>query len=285
MGTMENFGFFLSRTFATTKAKKRIWPFVPGSYYVLDPAAPVAVTTLGSVALAKEVADAKPTGLCIVGKVETENIGIEKIIRNVISNPAIRYFVCAGAEPPKHLTGATFLALFKNGIDAARRIPGSPGMRPVLPNLDRAEVDAFRRQVEPINLIGCTDPALIAVKVAELAARAPKPPLPPLDLPVPPAEAVVPHVVATAPPPDRIKLDKGGYFVIDPRAEGLFVEHYDYRDRLLRTIEGPDARTVYWSLILNGWVTKLDHAAYLGKELARADLCRKLGQPFVQDAA
>jgi tetrahydromethanopterin S-methyltransferase subunit A len=285
MGTMEDFGFFLSRTFATTKAKNTAWPFVPGTYHVLDATAPVAVTTLGSVKLAEEVAKARPKGLCIVGKVETENIGIEKIIRNVISNPAIRYFICAGAEPPKHLTGATFLALFKNGIDAQKRIPGSPGMRPQLPNLAPAEVDAFRRQVEPVNLIGCTDVAAIARQVEELAARPARPAPPAVDLPVPAAEAITPHVVATAPAPERIKLDKGGYFVIAPREDCLYVEHYDYKDRLVRTIEGKDARTVYWTLIQNGWVTKLDHAAYLGKELARAEASRRTGLPFTQDAA
>lgn len=285
MGTMEDFGFFLSRSFATTKAKNTAWPYVPGTYFVLDAAAPVAVTTLGSVALAEDVAKAKPKGLCIVGKVETENIGIEKIIRNVISNPAIRYFICAGAEPPKHLTGASFLALFKNGIDANKRIPGSPSMRPILPNATPEEIETFRRQVEPINMVGCTDVATIAAKVEELAARPARPPLPAFDVPVPDSSMITPHVVATAPGPDRIKLDKGGYFVIAPRADCIFVEHYDYKDRLVRTIEGKDARTVYWSLIQNGWVTKLDHAAYLGKELLRAELSQKHGFAFIQDAA
>lgn len=285
MGTMEDFGFFLSRTFATTKAKKSAWPFVPGTYFVLDAAAPVAVTTLGSVKLAEEVAAAKPKGLCIVGKVETENIGIEKIIRNVISNPAIRFFVCAGPEPPKHLTGATLLALFKNGVDAAMRIPGSPGMRPILPNIGRDEIDAFRRQVEPIDMVGCLDVAAIAARVEELARQPSRAPLAAFDVAIPDASAITPHLTATAPPPERIKLDKGGYFVIEPRPDCIFVEHYDYKDRLVRTIEGKNARTVYWTLIQNGWVTKLDHAAYLGKELLRAELSRQHGFPFVQDAA
>ena len=114
---MEDFGFFLSRTFASTKHKRGEWPFVPGKFHVLDPDAPVAVTTLGSVDLAGEVSQSPPKGLCIVGKVETENIGIEKIIKNILSNPAIQYLICAGNEPPKHLTGKTILALFDNGVD------------------------------------------------------------------------------------------------------------------------------------------------------------------------
>ena len=126
---MENFGFWLSRTFASTKAKQSDWPYVPGTYFVTDPAAPVAVCTLGNVGLAPLVAKKAPKGLCITGKVETENIGIEKIIKNTISNPAIQFLLCVGNEPPKHMTGATMVALFENGIDENNRIPGSPGMR------------------------------------------------------------------------------------------------------------------------------------------------------------
>jgi tetrahydromethanopterin S-methyltransferase subunit A len=286
MSIMEDFGFLLSRTFASTKATKRAWPFVPGKYFVLDPAAPVAVTTLGSVALSQQLAEAAPKGLCIVGKVETENIGIEKIVKNTLSNPAIRFLICAGNEPPKHLSGATLLALFKNGIDPAKRIPGSPGMRPILPNTTSEEVEAFRRQVNPVDMIGCTDITLIAAKVAELAACVPEiavvgfHPRPGLE-----AQESVPRVIATAPSPDRIKLDKGGYFVISIDDGAILVEHYDYRERLQHVIEGNDARTIYWTLINNGWVTKLDHAAYLGKELARAELSIKRSFDFVQDGA
>lgn len=282
---MEEFGFFLSRAFATTKPRRRTWPYVPGRYFVTDPDAPVAVTTLGSVALAEAVSRNAPAGLCIVGKVETENIGVEKIVKNVLSNPAIRYLVCAGNEPPRHLTGATLLALCANGIDERRRVRGSPGMRPVLPNTSAAEVQAFREQVQPIDMIGCTDVLAIHARVAELArssggerglrrdrARA-----------APGQE--VERVLAAGVDPRRIKLDEAGYFVIHIEGDALLVEHYDYRERLLRMIEGRDARSVYLTLIRNGWVSRLDHAAYLGKELARAEWCMKHGREYVQDGA
>jgi tetrahydromethanopterin S-methyltransferase subunit A len=282
---LEDFGFFLSATFARTRAVNRSWPYVPGRFFVLDPTAPVAVTTLGSVDLARELAAAAPKGLCIVGKAETENIGIEKIIKNIVANPAIRYIICAGNEPPKHLSGATLLALFKNGIDAAGRIPGAPGMRPVLPNTTPEEVQAFRQQVEPVDMVGCTAVARIAAKVEELVASAADRATPARR--APPAEPgrTTPRIVATAPPPDRIKLDKGGYFVITVGEAAITVEHYDYKERLLHMIEGKDARTIYWTLITNEWVTLLDHAAYLGKELARAEFSMKHGLDFEQDGA
>lgn len=282
---MEDFGYFLSRAFASTKAKRQTWPYVPGKYFVVDAAAPVAVTTLGSVALAQAVAMSAPRGLCIVGKVETENIGIEKIIKNVLSNPAIRFLICAGEEPPKHLTGATLVALFRNGVDASRRILGSPGMRPILPNTTPEEVEAFRRQVEPVDMIGCTDVALIGAKVEALYGGVPERTTASPVFPKRDAQETTPRFVATAPSSDRIKLDKGGYFVIYIEDEAILVEHYDYRERLLHVVEGKEARVIYWMLISNGWVTQLDHAAYLGKELARAEFSIKFGVDYKQDGA
>jgi tetrahydromethanopterin S-methyltransferase subunit A len=283
---MQDFGFFLSRIFASTKAKRKTWPYVPGAYFVTNPAAPVAVTTLGSVALAETVSQNPPPGLCIVGKVETENIGIEKIIKNILSNSAIRYLVCAGNEPPRHLTGGTLMALFENGIDESNKIPGAPGMRPILPNTSAAEVLAFRNQVEPIDMIGCTDVDAIHARVAQLAQMADAKPVfefkPPENLG---ERQEVERVVTAGFDPQRIKLDKAGYFVINVEDNVLLVEHYSYKDKLLRVIEGRDARSIYLTLIRNGWISQLDHAAYLGKELARAQWSMEHGLDFVQDGA
>ena len=154
-------------------------------------------------------------------------------------------------------------------------------MRPVLPNTTAEEVEAFRRQVRVIDMIGCTDVVRIATKVHELTNLAPD------RVTTLPKEATqdTPRLPASAPAPDRIKLDKAGYFVIDVEDRCIVLEHYDYKERLLRTVEGYDARTIYWTLIVNNWVTKLDHAAYLGKELARAEHSLKTGLDFEQDGA
>jgi tetrahydromethanopterin S-methyltransferase subunit A len=90
-----------------------------------------------------------------------------------------------------------------------------------------------------------------------------------------------------AEPPARVEMDKAGYFVIIPRGErgAIVVEHYSYDNKMLRTIEGCDARGIYSTIIQNGWVSQLSHAAYLGKELTRAELSLKHGFKFVQDGA
>jgi len=93
--------------------------------------------------------------------------------------------------------------------------------------------------------------------------------------------------VIKAKEPTKIEMDKAGYFVIIPQPEKrvITVEHYAYDNRLLRIIEGKDARSIYWTIIERGWVTQLNHAAYLGKELAKGELSIKLGFKYVQDNA
>lgn len=52
-----------------------------------------------------------------------------------------------------------------------------------------------------------------------------------------------------------------------------------------RMIEGANAAECYTPAIDDGLLTRLDHAAYLGRELARAEAALASGEPFVQDAA
>jgi dihydropteroate synthase-like protein len=48
-------------------------------------------------------------------------------------------------------------------------------------------------------------------------------------------------------------------------------------------IKGGDARVVYQTIIREKLITKLDHAAYLGKELEKAAIALNLGRSYVQD--
>ncbi len=264
------------------------WPPVVGEYFVVDGTAPVAVSTLASVELAEDLAHHKPDGLAIVGKTETENIGLDKIIKNVITNPAIQFLIVTGQDSVGHQTGQTLLALAQNGVDTQGRVIGSPGKRPVLQNVSAEEINAFRAQVQVIDMIGQVSLGAVVARIEELAqskigscgcceCAEPSPP----------------RLISTTPTlkviePDRtVKLDRTGYFVIVPLADkgSINVEHYDYDHTLLRVIEGPSARALCRMIVDNGWVTELSHAAYLGKELARAELSLKYGFKYVQDGA
>jgi len=65
----------------------------------------------------------------------------------------------------------------------------------------------------------------------------------------------------------------------------ILVEHYSYDNKFLRVIEGKNSREIYFTIISNKWVSELSHAAYLGKELTRAELSIKNNLKFVQDGA
>ncbi len=151
------------------------WPSVAGEYLVLDRQGHIAVSTLGSDSLSGELAQRHPHGLAIVGKTETENIGIDKIIKNIVTNRAIQYLVVAGNDPAGHRSGQTLVALAKNGADENGRVIGSPGKRPVLRNVSQAEIEAFRGQVQLIDLIGCEDATQIAAQVEALRPKATAP--------------------------------------------------------------------------------------------------------------
>jgi tetrahydromethanopterin S-methyltransferase subunit A len=85
--------------------------------------------------------------------------------------------------------------------------------------------------------------------------------------------------------PYHIELDEVGYFVIKPdyEASRIYAKYYNYENELLCVIRGKDARSIYWTIIENQWVSDLSHAAYLGKELAFVEMAIRNGVEYVQE--
>ena len=129
------------------------WPPVRGDYVVGNRNARVAVVTLASLL--------QVGGPAIIGPCKTENLGVEKIVANVISNCSIRFLVICGVESKGHLPGNTLLALHRNGIDEQGRIIGSKGAIPFIQNLSPEAVLRFQEQVELIDCIGIEDIELL----------------------------------------------------------------------------------------------------------------------------
>lgn len=134
------------------------WPPVRGDYRVGSPNAGVAVVTLASPLF--------PKGAAIVGQCKTENLGVEKIVANVISNCNIRFLLLCGVESKGHLPGDSILALHKNGIDEQGRIIGSKGAIPFIQNLPPEAIARFQQQVETIDCIGLEDVAQIEEQIS-----------------------------------------------------------------------------------------------------------------------
>jgi len=105
-------------------------------------------------------------GAALSGTLQTENIGIEKVICNVVANPNIRYLVVCGPESPGHLVGETMLALAQNGVDEQKHIMGSNAPTAYLFNIPQAKIERFCDQVTVIDLVNKGDPEVIRQAVA-----------------------------------------------------------------------------------------------------------------------
>jgi len=258
------------------------WPPLPGDYQVIRYRAPVAVCTLTDGDLAATMARSRGDGVAMVGTLQTENLGIERVIANVVENPNIRFLVLCGPDSEQrigHLPGQSMLALVRNGTDERGRILGAEGKRPVVKNLSASAVEYFREHVEVIDRIGTADSGDVRETVRSCVSRDPGP------------AGAFRSEPAVAPVwgriPERMTPDPKGYFVVyvDPKREVLSVEHYHRSGVISAIIEGRTAGELYTTAIEEGLVSRLDHSAYLGRELARAEHSLITGEPYVQDGA
>ena len=101
------------------------------------------------------------SGAALSGTLQTENVGFEKVICNIISNPNIRYLVICGPESPGHLTGNAIEAFYKNGIDENRRIIGTAAPAPYLFNIPIEWIKRFKDQTRLVSLINEGSPEVI----------------------------------------------------------------------------------------------------------------------------
>lgn len=89
----------------------------------------------------------------IKGTVKTENLGLEKVLLNIVSNPSIRYLVVCGKEEFGHFPGDAVINLVSNGVDEDRRIIGTKSAIPYLCSIPDEVVQRFREQVTVIDLV------------------------------------------------------------------------------------------------------------------------------------
>ncbi len=101
------------------------------------------------------------SGAALSGTLQTENIGIEKIVCNIVANPNIRYIVLCGPESPGHSSGDALKALAKNGVDQNKRIIGTDAPTPYLFNLPLEFIERFTKQITILDLLNEGDPELI----------------------------------------------------------------------------------------------------------------------------
>ncbi len=124
---------------AEKKSPASGWPIAKGDFHSGDANSPVAVVTMGSHLDEQGICDG---GAALCGSCKTENLGLEKVIANIISNPNIRFVLLCGTEVKGHLSGQTLVALHKGGVKEGR-VVGAEGAIPFIENLKRCRYQAL----------------------------------------------------------------------------------------------------------------------------------------------
>ncbi len=257
-------------------------PPIVGDVVFGNAASPVAVCTLASRTLLGELAGRQE--IAIAGRVFTENVGVERMVQNLAAMASIRVLIVCGRET-QHRVGQTILALHRNGVTAEGRVIGSDAPEPVLPNLVPADLDAFRERVRVVDMIGELDVPTILAR-ADVEQRAPASPALSAAHPTGIAAPVaVERVQATRDPASAWVYDPTGYFLVfvDRPGQRLRVEQYTPEHVLVRVIDGAGADELCHTIVRLEHVSLLAHAAYLGRELARAETALRLGLDYEQD--
>jgi tetrahydromethanopterin S-methyltransferase subunit A len=261
------------------------WPPVSGRYYLGNRNSAVAVCTMASIDLLEKFNN--PTYLdktAIVGKIVTENIGIEKIVQNVISNPRIRYLVICGKESEGHYVGQAIKALVANGVKDGR-IVGAKGPMPLVKNLTENEIETFRRQIEIVDITGCTDIDEILHFIDECNKNKPKPFRSTVEI------STVETIDADYDPKKDFTADEGkekGWFSISinwPKKEIVadYYVGYGADAKLHSRIVGTTAESIAGTAVRRKLIVSPYHGAYLGKELAKAEIALKNNLPYEQE--
>ena len=154
---------------ADKKAAASGWPLIKGDFHSGDVNSPVAVITMGSHLDEQGICDA---GAALCGSCKTENLGLEKVIANVIANPNIRFALLVGTEVKGHLSAQTLIALHKNGVKDGR-VVGAEGAIPFIENLNDAAIKRFQEQVEIVSIMESEDVGAVKAKINELKAKDP----------------------------------------------------------------------------------------------------------------
>jgi tetrahydromethanopterin S-methyltransferase subunit A len=250
-----------------------------GDFTVVDAAASTIVLAAGGRTLAKELTASAPSGLCMVVRLHSAEDAAH-LLRASTANLAVQNVICAGDDEPERPLAAAVLKLGRGD-----EIPSGPIgslMNAIASQLEPKDLAALRKRIDFIDMLGCSDVRKVAAQIqgaqsqsrqanAGFVTRA--------------TESGVDRLIVPTDVRNDLRPDKTGHFRIRVEERSIVAEHFDNKDQLLRVVEGKTARDICLTLIRNGWVSKLEHAAYLGRELARAELALRRDQPFTQDMA
>ncbi len=241
---------------------------------------PVAVCTLSSDGLMQEIARSPVAErIAMLGPLETENLGVERMVATLLRAPRVRWLIVCGDEARGRYQGQALCALFDHGIGEDGTILEARSRRARVRALNVDQVEAARRQVRLHDLRGVHQLDSISAAVDECLADDPGPFTEEVEL----GESE--PIIVPAQPFRLREHDPAGFFVVlvDRAGDRLIVEHYTPDGSLGHRIAGPDAESLCGALLEWKLLSRLDHAAYMGRELAKAEAALKQGVAYRQD--
>jgi len=135
---------------------KTLFP-IPEEVYFGNSKSLIAICVLSSIPLLKEISNSELiNNISLVGRLLSENKGIDSIIRHVNSNSNVKIIIICGKEGRGHNPGSSLIALYKNGVDNDGRVINSHSPHPFL-TVSKTEVKKFQSRVRIINKIGTTN--------------------------------------------------------------------------------------------------------------------------------
>lgn len=129
---------------------------IPEDVFYGNPTSTVAVCTLSSMNLLREIASSSMmSSIALAGRLLSENKGIDELIRYVNKNPNLKTVILCGKEVAGHRAGHSLLLAHRYGIDKDGRIIGSTSPDPIL-TVTESEVAQFQKQIKIVDNIGET---------------------------------------------------------------------------------------------------------------------------------
>ena len=130
---------------------------IPEKVYYGNKQSQLAVCTLSSMRLLKKFANSELLdNIAVVGRLLSENNGIDSILTYLSNHRNITTLVICGKDVWGHKAGHSLVELHKNGLDNNSRIINSNSPDPHLTS-PRHQIEHFQNNIHLINLIGKDD--------------------------------------------------------------------------------------------------------------------------------
>ena len=116
--------------------------------YYIGKGKSIAICTLSSIDLLEEISNSVDimNRILIVGRLLSENEGIDTIINFVLDHSELHHIIICGKEVKGHQAGQGLISLYKNGMNIDGRIIGAKGPYPLLRSSEK-DIEEFRKQI------------------------------------------------------------------------------------------------------------------------------------------